>query len=57
MDPVVKAATDYRAFRISPGDISYTVPNEEFAEMIHDSMPVPLHDEDIALLTGFRGAT
>jgi hypothetical protein len=57
MDPVVKAATDYRAFRISPGDINYTVPNEEFAEMIHDSMPVPLDDEDIAMLTGFRGAT
>jgi hypothetical protein len=33
------------------------VPNEEFAEMIHDSTPVPLDDDDIAMLTGFREAT
>jgi len=57
MDPIVKAATDYRAFRISPGDTNYMVPNEEFAEMIYDGTPVPLDDEDIAVLTGFRGST
>ena len=30
------------------------VPNEDFAEMIHGGIPVPLGEDDIALLTGRR---